>query len=270
MLLTVSIYCWVVLSASRYNRTAIAKYQAANDPARPLDSLRLSALNRELVKITRIIEEAASQPAIPVQDTSAVRAPQGSAATGSGVRASSPPVSTTPSDIRPAHPEGMTPQRPPARTSGAVHADVREQLELMRSSELVARERVAAGNALVQQRDPRFRTDAWFLLDDPLPGFVEIPVGSFLMGSDQTHDLEVDETELSQHRVRLQRYFIGRYPVTVAQFRAFVEGGGPRPNSPEGFQGFANHPVMSTRWYEAQQYCNWLTERLRAWPGTIA
>ena len=114
----------------------------------------------------------------------------------------------------------------------------------MRSSDLDARERVAAGNALAQQGDPRFRADAWYLLEEPLLGFVEIPAGPFLMGSDEAHDPDAHDDELPQHEVTLPRYFIGRYPVTVAQFRAFVEGGGSRPENPESVQGFANHPVV--------------------------
>jgi hypothetical protein len=68
------------VSASLYKRTDIAKYQAANNPAQPLDSLRSAALNRELVKIAEMIEEAARHPAIPVQDTAAERTPQGTRA----------------------------------------------------------------------------------------------------------------------------------------------------------------------------------------------
>ena len=68
---------WVAVSASLYRRTDIAKYQAANNPAQPLDSLRPAALNRELVKIAEMIEEAASHPAIPVKGSPAEAAPQG-------------------------------------------------------------------------------------------------------------------------------------------------------------------------------------------------
>jgi formylglycine-generating enzyme required for sulfatase activity len=67
---------WVAVSASLYRRTDIAKYQAANNPAQPLDSMRTSALNRELVKIAEIIEEAVSHLAIPGQDTSDEHTPQ--------------------------------------------------------------------------------------------------------------------------------------------------------------------------------------------------
>ena len=52
---------WVAVSASLYRRTDIAKYQAANNPTRPLDRLRPAALNQELVKIAEMIAEAASQ-----------------------------------------------------------------------------------------------------------------------------------------------------------------------------------------------------------------
>ena len=115
---------------------------------------------------------------------------------------------------------------------------------------------------------PRFRPDAWFLPDEPLLGFVEIPAGPFLMGSDRARDPGAFDDELSQHEVTLPRYFIGRYPVTVAQFWASVEGGGPWTENLESLRGLVNHPVVSVSWYEAQQYCDWLTERLRGWPGT--
>ena len=40
-----------------------------------------------------------------------------------------------------------------------------------------------------------FRPDAWFLPDDDLLGFVEIPAGPFLMGSDPAIDGQAFENE---------------------------------------------------------------------------
>jgi formylglycine-generating enzyme required for sulfatase activity len=180
-----------------------------------------------------------------------------------------PPISVTATPQRPGDDIQRAMHQPrPTQTPTDERSEVVRQLERMRSTHLHARERVAAGNALAQQGDPRFSANAWFLLDEPLLGFVEIPAGPFLMGSDKAHDPGAYDDELPQHEVTLPRYFIGRYPVTVAQFLAFVEGGGSRPENPESVQGFANHPVVTVSWYEAQQYCDWLTERLRAWPGT--
>jgi formylglycine-generating enzyme required for sulfatase activity len=56
--------------------------------------------------------------------------------------------------------------------------------------------------------------------------------------------------------------------VTVAQFRAFVEDSGYQPEDEDSLQGLLNHPVVNVSWYEALKYCDWLTERLRAWQGT--
>jgi formylglycine-generating enzyme required for sulfatase activity len=92
------------------------------------------------------------------------------------------------------------------------------QLELMRSSHVSARERVAAGGALARLGDPRFRAEAWYLPDEPLLGFVEIPAGPFQMGSDKADNPWANDNEMPQHQLTLPRYFIGRYPVTVAQF----------------------------------------------------
>jgi hypothetical protein len=49
---------WVAVSASLYTETEIAKYQAANKPETPLDSLNASALNKELVNIAKQIRDA--------------------------------------------------------------------------------------------------------------------------------------------------------------------------------------------------------------------
>ena len=129
-------------------------------------------------------------------------------------------------------------------------------------------DRAQAGDALAVIGDPRFRADAWHLPDEPLLGFVEIPAGPFRMGSDKRRDPEASDEEKPQHEVDLPRYFMARYPVTVAQFRAFVEDGGSRAEDEASLQGLPNHPVVDVTWHRALEYCAWLTERLREWPGT--
>jgi formylglycine-generating enzyme required for sulfatase activity len=58
-------------------------------------------------------------------------------------------------------------------------------------------------------------------------------------------------------------YRIGRYPVTVAQFREYVEATGEEPGDPDSFRGPGNHPVMWVGWSEALAFCRWLERRLR-------
>jgi hypothetical protein len=55
------IILWIALSPGLYVVTDIAAYQAANNPARPLDSLGLSELNAEVVKIAQQIRSAATR-----------------------------------------------------------------------------------------------------------------------------------------------------------------------------------------------------------------
>jgi formylglycine-generating enzyme required for sulfatase activity len=92
---------------------------------------------------------------------------------------------------------------------------------------------------------------------------VQVKAGTFLLGSDKGHDPEAFDEETPQHEVHLPDYFIGRYPVTVAQFRAFIEDSGYRPEDEDYLQGVPNPPVVSVTWYEALKYCRWLTGRLR-------
>jgi internalin A len=57
----------VAVSASFHERTHIAKYQWVNNPARPLDTLRSAVWNRELLKIAKMIKEAASAYKPPIE-----------------------------------------------------------------------------------------------------------------------------------------------------------------------------------------------------------
>ena len=117
-----------------------------------------------------------------------------------------------------------------------------------------------------------FRSDAWFLPDEELLGFVEIPAGPFLMGSDTSVDLLAFDNERwsetrAQATVDLPTFYIGRYEVTSAQFRAFVEATGFRVAA-DSLQGPPTHPVSAVSWPDALAYCRWLGTTLRAWPET--
>jgi len=54
------IILWVAVSDSLYGETDISGYQAASDPAKPLDSLSPSELNRTLVKVSKEIKASAN------------------------------------------------------------------------------------------------------------------------------------------------------------------------------------------------------------------
>ncbi|MGE3536030.1 MAG: SUMF1/EgtB/PvdO family nonheme iron enzyme [Candidatus Tectimicrobiota bacterium] len=138
---------------------------------------------------------------------------------------------------------------------------------LLRGGHLRAVERVAAGNTLGRLGDPRFLPQAWYLPDEPLLGLVAIPAGSFTMGSRANDALAFDD-ERPQHTLRLPLYYMAHYPVTVAQFCAFVDESGHEPADRRSLQGQPHHPVVYVSWYDAQAYCQWLTERLRVWEET--
>jgi hypothetical protein len=132
---------------------------------------------------------------------------------------------------------------------------------------LPAVDRAQAGDALAEVGDLRFRADAWYLPDEPLLGFVEIPTGPFLMGNDdQLASLWLKASP--QHKVTLPAYYIARYPVTVAQFRAFVDANGYQWGRSSWEQGAVNHPIVYVSWHDAVAYCVWLTARLREWSDT--
>jgi formylglycine-generating enzyme required for sulfatase activity len=93
---------------------------------------------------------------------------------------------------------------------------------------------------------------------------LRIPAGEFLMGSTDA-DKDADDNEKPQHKVYLDEYWMGRYPVTVAQFRAFVEASGFQPVIDDCLEGQDDdHPVVWVNWHDSRAFCEWVTGRVRA------
>jgi len=112
-------------------------------------------------------------------------------------------------------------------------------VQLVEGGHLSARERAEAGDVLGQLGDPRFDPDFFHLpcryrgQPEPRHGFIEIPPGPFVMGS-QKGDEDAWEDEFG-NPAQLNipyRYWIARYPVTVAQYAAFLAAGGGAEDAP--------------------------------------
>jgi len=85
------------------------------------------------------------------------------------------------------------------------------------------------------------------------PELVEIPGGTFTMGSDTD-----DPDEAPTHRVTLSPFAIGRYPVTNEEYERFDP---EHRRHRDGFSWRDREPVIYVRWTEAARYCNWLSEQ---------
>ena len=96
------------------------------------------------------------------------------------------------------------------------------------------------------------------------PKLVFVPAGKFLMGSDPRRNKDARENEQPQHTVYLPDYYIGKYPVTNAQYRASVQAMGYY--APGHWKdgripsGKSEHPVAKVSWHDAVAYCRWLAD----------
>ncbi|MBL7774910.1 MAG: SUMF1/EgtB/PvdO family nonheme iron enzyme [Saprospiraceae bacterium] len=120
---------------------------------------------------------------------------------------------------------------------------------------------------------------------DPPPAkadnMVFIRGGTFQMGS-----TDGEEDEQPVHTVTVSDFYLGKYEVTVAEFRAFVEATGHNTDAekagtswglvnnewkevqgrnwrhdPEGNRAQDNHPVINVSWNDAVAYCQWLSKK---------
>ena len=122
-------------------------------------------------------------------------------------------------------------------------------------SDLPPVERALAGDSLAALGDSRFDPAAWYLPKEENLGFIHIPAGEFIMGSDNGR-------EKPQHKLTLHDYWMVKYPVTVAQFRAFAEAANYTGFSESALSDPDNRPVRYVTWYNALAYSEWLSEEL--------
>ena len=113
-----------------------------------------------------------------------------------------------------------------------------------------------------------FDSQFWYLPDDDMLGFVEVPEGEFLMGSDPAIDRNAYENErwsdrLRRGRVELNQYYISRFEVTVAQFNAFVIANNYSIDE-RALVNPGDFPVTYVTLMDALAYCRWLDAQMRA------
>jgi formylglycine-generating enzyme required for sulfatase activity len=169
-----------------------------------------------------------------------------------------------------------------ARDEAKVARVGRWLVHILKQEDFPALERVAAGDTLARLGDPRPGVG---LRPDGLPdiAWCQVPAGPFVMGSPDD-SLAFGGKETPQRQGELPPFRIGLFPVTNAQYAAFVGDGGyteswrkrwtkagwnwkGNSNGPHTYGGafdLPNHPVVGVSWYEAAAFCGWLTERLRS------
>ena len=159
--------------------------------------------------------------------------------------------------------------------------------QAMQPAPLLVQERQKAAELLAALGDPRYpvSSEQWQQATRQLSQqfgregnhyWRYVPAGRYQVGG-------WDEPEQAI-TVELQPYWVGRFMVTVEQYRAFIDAGGysndawwtnhglkwktqstrkePWRWRIRTHQQSLNQPVYGMSWYEAMAYCNWLTEQL--------
>ena len=85
--------------------------------------------------------------------------------------------------------------------------------------------------------------------------FIHIPGDEFYMGDVFGIGLDIEKPA---HRVQLDGFYLGKYPVTFNQYDAFSEAAGREKPFDHGW-GRGRRPVINVSWKDAQAYCRWLS-----------
>jgi len=158
-----------------------------------------------------------------------------------------------------------------ARQAQQAQRDAKTQERQRRARQQAEAERYEAEERArreAQEQFPRARSEGNALILHFAPGIwttlIRIPAGDFLMGADPQRDHDAAVAELPQHRIQVSEFYLGKYPVTNAQFDAFVNAACPKPSAnlaqwrlPTGKE---THPVVNITWNDAVSFCQWLSD----------
>lgn len=131
--------------------------------------------------------------------------------------------------------------------------------------------RARAADTLARLGDPRFDPQRFYLPGDNLLGFVRVPADpEFMIGTRRADaqrvakiiGAEVPDHEINDTLTPTPEFYIARYPVTVAQFRASVEARQYKIGSADALCDPDNRPVRWVTWHEALAYCDWLNDQI--------
>lgn len=135
--------------------------------------------------------------------------------------------------------------------------------------------RARAGDALAALGDPRFDPQRSYLPADEMLGFVHVAADpDFRIGTRKVDEKRVivladtllfDETNDALSPT--SEFYIARYPVTIRQFKAFVDATGFQLGNAGVLRDPGSRPVYFVSWYEALAYCSWLQEMLATSPA---
>ena len=85
-------------------------------------------------------------------------------------------------------------------------------------------------------------------------------------GLQRSSATSVNDNEINDALTPTPEFYIARYPVTVAQFRAFVEATGFEIGDADALRDPDSRPVRWVSWHEARAYCDWLNNQLATSP----
>jgi len=87
------------------------------------------------------------------------------------------------------------------------------------------------------------------------PALVLVKGGRFTMGGNQERD------EKPFHSVTLSSFRIGKYEVTVGQYKAFCTATGKLMPEPPSWGWQDNHPMVNVDYNDVVSYCSWLGKK---------
>jgi formylglycine-generating enzyme len=95
--------------------------------------------------------------------------------------------------------------------------------------------------------------------DKPKIEWVNIPAGTFMMGSPVSEDARWDDEV--QHQVTLSAFKMSKYEVTFEKYDLFCDATGRNKPSDEGM-GRGDRPVINVSWLDATAFAKWMGCRL--------